>query len=474
MSVKSLIRRGVTALVAFSLVALVALGCSASDTMPANQRFLVASDIHFNPFYDPSLTPRLAKAAAAEWDGVFASSTVTGLGTYGADTSWPLLTSSLAAMKAALPDPAFVLISGDVLAHHFPQLYDTSMPSGTTTMNQTGYQSFVAKTVAYLAAKLRETYPEASIIVALGNNDDDCGDYEIQPGGAFLSTTGAAIKGLIKEPVGPDFDASWAALGNFVVPHPTLKGVRMVAVNTVYLSPRYQNACGISGGSGPTPATATLDWLSGVLADAKAAGEKVWLLQHVPPGIDAYSTTSYMTCPSVTTMYAPEYDALYGPLMLRYADTITASFSGHTHMDDFRLIGTGAGASYSLITPAVSPVFEQNPGFRVFDMAPDGALTNQTTHYLSNLATASSAASASWKAEYDFNSAWSVSGVNLSTLQAVQGRIAAGGADQDRYVKYYGVSTTENVGITPSNLKGYVCAAGNAETTAFVSCYCGG
>jgi hypothetical protein len=47
-----------------------------------------------------------------------------------------------------------------------------------------------------------------------------------------------------------------------------------------------------------------------------------------------------------------------------YSNTIVASFAGHTHMDDFRLIGGREGRyAFALITPAVSPIFGQNPGF---------------------------------------------------------------------------------------------------------------
>jgi hypothetical protein len=251
-----------------------------------------------------------------------------------------------------------------------------------------------------------------------------------------------------------------------------LAKTRVVSVNTVFLTPKYKNACGTAGGA--DPGTDTLNWLGQTLAAARAAGEKVWLVQHVPPGIDAYSTTQYLTCPNVAPMFAPQYQGVYFPLVQQYADIITASFSGHTHMDDFRLIGSGANASYTLITPAISPIFDQNPGFRVVDLAADGQMRDYSTFYLTNLTTAGPANPAKWGREYDFRKAWGVKGVNLGAMQDVYRRIAAGGDAATQYFNFYSVSKPGGIGtVTPANQRGYVCAAGAAETADFTACYCG-
>ena len=87
---------------------------------------LLFSDVHFDPMADPLLVDRLAAAAPVEWAAILDRSPDKSLGRYGADTNWPLLRSALAAMKAALPHPAFVLITGDFLAHMFRGKFDVA------------------------------------------------------------------------------------------------------------------------------------------------------------------------------------------------------------------------------------------------------------------------------------------------------------------------------------------------------------
>jgi len=136
-------------------------------------KFLSISDIHFNPFADPALVAKLEAADVSQWDAIFASSTVTAFSTYGSDVNDPLLRSALAEMQKRLPSPAFVLISGDFLAHKFDKAYQQY----ATDKSPAAYSAFVTKTVAYVASALRKTYPGVRIYPTLGNNDSDCGEY---------------------------------------------------------------------------------------------------------------------------------------------------------------------------------------------------------------------------------------------------------------------------------------------------------
>ena len=75
------------------------------------------------------------------------------------------------------------------------------------------------------------------------------------------------------------------------------------------------------------------------LAAAKQARERVWLVYHIPPGVDGYATLQHGSCPGeIIPMWKPGYAAPFNAVLRRYADTVAASFAGHTHMDDFRLL----------------------------------------------------------------------------------------------------------------------------------------
>src|SRR3954469_16913264 len=103
------------------------------------ETFLSVSDVHFNPFADPALVAKLEAADVAQWDAILASSTVTAFSTYGSDVHDPLLRPALVEMRKQLPAPAFVMISGDFLAHSFDKTYQQY----ATDKSQTAYTAFV-------------------------------------------------------------------------------------------------------------------------------------------------------------------------------------------------------------------------------------------------------------------------------------------------------------------------------------------
>src|SRR5580693_6374697 len=92
---------------------------SASHT-PAN-RFLILSDLHFNPMADARLVTQLEAAEPAQWASILGRSKSTAFSQYGQDTNWWLLRSALDQARRTIPRPAFIIVDGDSLAHHFPQ-----------------------------------------------------------------------------------------------------------------------------------------------------------------------------------------------------------------------------------------------------------------------------------------------------------------------------------------------------------------
>lgn len=52
----------------------------------------------------------------------------------------------------------------------------------------------------------------------------------------------------------------------------------------------------------------------------------------------------------------------------KYPGLITMTLAAHTHMDEYRVLSPG---NVLEITPAISPVFGNNPAFKVFSIASD-------------------------------------------------------------------------------------------------------
>ncbi len=178
----------------------------------------------------PAWLPRLPASDPTQWETILARSKSTSFSQYGEDTNWWLLQSSLDQMRATLPHPAFILVTGDLIAHQFPQTYLKT----THDANRENYRKFVLKTVEFLALEFRRRFPDTRILLTPGNNDENCGNYSVRADGAFLHDTSDIVRKLAK--ADDEFKGSWEALGSYDVPHPTLPGIRIISLNTIFLS----------------------------------------------------------------------------------------------------------------------------------------------------------------------------------------------------------------------------------------------
>ena len=104
--------------------ALVWLACAGSC---GAARFIAFSDPHLDPTADPSLVPALMAADAADW-GPILERDQTGFGQFGRDSTWLLVRSALDQMRSVEPDPAFLLLTGDLVVHRFRAKFDTVAP----------------------------------------------------------------------------------------------------------------------------------------------------------------------------------------------------------------------------------------------------------------------------------------------------------------------------------------------------------
>ena len=156
---------------------------------------LFVSDIHFEPFWDPAKALQLAAAPVTEWNTILAAPDTAGrkarfaelekaCPTRGEDTHYALYASSLQAMRRDAGDAKFVIVSGDLMAHSFSckfaALFQNAAPGE--------YRAFVEKTIEFVVNSLREALPGVPVYAALGNNDSDCGDYQLDANSEFLGS----------------------------------------------------------------------------------------------------------------------------------------------------------------------------------------------------------------------------------------------------------------------------------------------
>jgi len=181
-------------------------------------------------------------------------------------------------------------------------------------------------------------------------------------------------------------------------------------------------------------------------------------------------------------MWDQAYAEAFSALWRRYSDIVIVSFAGHTHMDDFRLAGdAGARYGFALITPAVSPIFGQNPAFRTVAYDAAGGILDQTTYGLTNFARATTdpGVAAEWRAEYTFTKEWNLPRVDLPSLDRLDTLIAEVPTETERWRMIFPVSSP--VYWAPFSggkeklaqaVRAFRCASGNLVPTDYEHCYC--
>ncbi|MCP5001939.1 MAG: hypothetical protein GY933_25210 [Hyphomicrobiales bacterium] len=429
------------------------------------------SDFHFNPFDPPNLAGALVIRPVEEWPEEFATIEQQAMSKWGSDTNHALLASSLEAFAKNAAEADFAIVVGDFLSHKFAKKAAAALGVASTDDK---VRSLAEKTTIFVADSLSRALPEKPIIVMLGNNDSDCGDYRITPDGGYLAATRETVRRLAgSELVAADFDKTYGAGGYYGVRHPALPQIQILVVNDILWSARYRDACG----SGDEAAAANmLSWLRDSMERQRDAGGSVWLVHHIPWGIDPH-TTAYAReadCAEQVVPFLREPYATEFPKLLReYGSTIQASFAGHIHTDDYRLLTDAKSRPLvaQKIVPAISPIYHQNPGFDIVDYdRKTGMPEDYSTYYLANLDSASTAVPGDWRFEYTFTQAYGLAKYSAEDLAKLIEAVDAGGPASATYRQLYALRHEQ---LPQKDLPVYVCAMKELEANRFNECRCG-
>jgi len=457
---------------------------------------LMLSDIHLDPFHDPAKVSQLRTAPVEAWAAIlnaapsptqaadFAHLQST-CGARGIDTPPALLESSLAAEKHEQPHPLFVTISGDLMAHQFDCRFKTLAP-GTTPAD---YSAFAAKTVAYVALRLRQTFPNTPIYLALGNNDSGCKDYAEDPNSPYLQADAQSFAADAVSPANAaTIQREFSQFGDYNIALP-IPHTRLIVLQDIFESKKF-TAC--DGTQTDDPTTAQTAWLRTQLEAARAAHEHVWVMAHIPPGIDAYTTFSKgrNVCvagdngkPTKAEMFLSS--EVLASVITDFPGTIRLALFGHTHMDELRLYTNPSGEPIpGKLVPSITPVNGNNPAFTLAEVDPATATLKDYTVFAATKPTTWDIAP-TWHQEYRFSTTYNLpdlSGPSLAKLTSsfLADKTSATPASQ-AYQRFYFVGDlTANTGIS-GNLKAaamqavwpaYACSITQATQAAFRTCVC--
>ena len=384
--------------------------------------FLSLSDIHFNPFCLKHSVDTLIKSEVSEWTNLFKTIGANNLGA--ADTDFPTFMGFLQQMTNLKYDPDFVVISGDYLSHG---LID-NMPNNN---NITQRDSFTHKTTEYVMTTLRDSLRKSygaslPLFPVLGNNDSDCGDYMLAPNGSYLKAMAPLWLSLLKGMVNPtEFRQTFEKGGYYKASLPNKTNHTILALNSVLFSGAYQkpnhwriNYCTSAGLPDDTVrhyANEQLKWLKNELIAANGK-DSVWIIYHIPPGIDAYSTVDKCEIKYYWSDYYNWQDSFFH-ILNHHSAPVTAQFAGHSHMDHFMLVDdlNNQPNSFIHITPAISSLFGNNPGFFLYEY---DAVSTHLQNYWAYYSTAGDPNS--WQEEYAFEATYGQSEITAQSLTQLQ------------------------------------------------------
>lgn len=448
---------------------------------PAPTTALFLSDTHFDPFHDPGKVPALAAAPVSKWEKILSapptptqaadlSALDQKCSARGGDTDYALFASTLAAIRQNAAQASFVTVTGDLLAHKFPCRFQAAVPKATPAQ----YEEFVEKTFAFQAAALRAALPRATFYIELGNNDSNCDDYKLDTGTPFLKNV-AAIIGQAAGKVWSAAAATSFSDGGYysVTMAAPIQNTRLIALDDIFMSANYATC---SGKPDPAPAKRQLEWLRSQLSDARAQHQHVWVIGHIPTGVNPYSTLKNgRTAACVPTPNIKMFlsnDDLADTLATAQPDLVLFA---HTHMDVLRLLvaddnpsATAPSAPVKLM-PSISPVNGNLPAFTVALVDPTTAALVDYTVYA-----ASDTRGTSWQREYSFDQTYGRTAFDAANVRALINDFRGDPFATTPHAQAYMHNFAS--GALGDELKpfwdDYTCALRNDHAINFIHCAC--
>ncbi|KAJ9142785.1 Sphingomyelin phosphodiesterase [Pleurostoma richardsiae] len=342
------------------------------------------SDIHVDQFYVPGSNANCSKPTCCRSyttdDSPGHNDAPAGRnGDHKCDSPVSLEDSLYAAIKAIVPDAAFSLFTGDIVDH---AVWNTTQAQNTIDIDD-AYGRMAA----------------AGLPLVYGT----VGNHEGSPTNAFppaaVGTQAQWVYDALSAAWTPWLGATEAAeakdFGAYSVKYPG-GNLKVVSLSTnlyytqnywLYEEPMERDPSG------------QLAWLVEELDASERAGERVYIVGHMPMGVDDafHDGSNY-----------------FDQIVNRYDATIAAMFFGHTHVDHFEIHYSSyenrthsAAVMTSYIAPSLMPM-SGHPAFRVYDVDPVTFAVLDATTYIADMTDPSfqSAAGPSWTKYYSARDAY--------------------------------------------------------------------
>lgn len=442
---------------------------------PKTINVLMVSDIHFDPFCEPDKVVQELNQATNDYDSwqrildraVAPVKKSCSKGRF--DTSYALLKSSFDAIRKNANNIAFVTVSGDLLAHNLRDKYGDVFPG----YQPSEYAKFAEKTANFVILELNQLFPGVPVYIALGNNDSSCDDYVMQTGDEFLKATAKQITEPIPALEHDDAMTTYTEGGYYSVSLPApMQNARLLVLEDLYMSAGYKTSCG-----GTSDVVEELKWLNAQVAHARTHDQSLWVMGHIPTGLDPYNTLRYFTgnCSAITPTPFMKSDDLFDAIA-GAGDVIRLALFAHTHMDEIKLLapdstGTAKEPVPAKVLPSISPINGNHPTFTIAEIDP---VTATLVNYQVFAASASTP-TRNWTMEYDYAKSYGESSFSASSVEHLIAAFTADSSAKNDPSKDY-VANYE-AGKQDPFIDGlvwpkYVCTLDHNSTSGFGACAC--
>mmetsp|Transcript_67023 Transcript_67023/g.174465 ORF Transcript_67023/g.174465 Transcript_67023/m.174465 type:complete len:587 (+) Transcript_67023:84-1844(+) len=315
-----------------------------------NKVFLWMSDIHADPLYGK---PPPGGVGGQQCKKPVNETQAHAFGIVGCDPPYELMSSAAKVAAKSSSTYQFVTFTGDWTRH---AQNNFRYPWGNVTST---IQNVTKIIISEVNASVLGYSGGGQAFGTLGNDDspqnyylnvttDEAENPWLANVGDVLHTQGAMSSGVV-----PNY-----SYGGFF--EEEMGGIVVLMINTIVYSVSHEGAIN----QNPEDPFHQFAWLRSRLQSAVDRNVTVWIMGHIPPGIETYGYSELWRPAYVEKYLAIVQDPTLGP-------AVAAQLFGHVHKEEFRLLPNAPrGAGPVLLTSALSPIYQTNPQFRAFEYDP--------------------------------------------------------------------------------------------------------
>ncbi|XP_061145538.1 acid sphingomyelinase-like phosphodiesterase 3b [Syngnathus typhle] len=371
------------------------------------------TDLHWDASYDWNKEP----AKVCDSSGSNPAEQAGPFGNHACDSPWTLINSSIYAMKDILPDPDFIVWTGDDTPH---------------VPNENLGEDAVLRIIGNLTQILQKVFPETKVYSALGNHDYHP-KSQLPSGYNNIYNQTAQMWERWLEPASQETFKRGGYYTERLLNRP---GFRMLVLNTNLY---YDRNMVTQNDADPANQFA---WADGVLAKAAGDKEKVYIIGHVPPGMFEKKRR--------TPWYRPQFNKRYLELIQKHHAVIKGQFFGHHHTDAFRMFYDNKDSPIStvFVSPGVTPWKTtlpevkngaNNPGIRIFEYNGTTLVVQDVVTYYLNLTRANKGQDR-WEKEYRLTESFQVADASPASMHKVLESISKDHCSLQRYYRFNSVN----------------------------------